>query len=246
MVFYKKASAGGGTVWCYKKGNACVVSVVDDAGERGVVRRYFSWPSPESREYDAALAELSNNLNDIVNQIQARERRMGKKDRKLEIGFLRTDHGFLPVWKRDVAEHERLEDLVDVSSLRDLEAMSDGDVSKYLQIQSRYKGTWHAYKVDPAGIYHCSRPGGGCFVTAASMNDDDGAEMSNYFPKVAENSPVYDAALAEVSDRLNAAINEVQQREKQNSARDSRLEIGLVVTEIGFQPIWKIVTRSGG
>lgn len=247
----KKASAGSGIVWCHDTGSNCVSHITKEP-DRESFAEYFASADEDSPGYDPALSALSKQLNELVRQTQAADTSDRVRTDELRVGFLRTGSGFLPVWKRLVGDTERLSDLVDVSTLTDLEAMADERLDEFLHIASTENysrgGTWKTYTVDPQGIYHCRGFGKACFVShlKAKVEEGDSAPASRYFPTVEESSSVYDVALNELSAKLNAAVSQTQTTEKADSAKDSRLVIGLVIGETGLLPVWKIVEPDNG
>ena len=205
--------------------------------------KYFTHPDEGDEYYAKELDLLAQNMNDLVEATQRRGKESKGRDAALEIGFLRTINGYLPVWKRDVSKSERLEDLVDISILKPLGSMTGEDVKAYLQIEGS-DGTWYAYEKS-GGIYKCKGSGEGCFVTVASVDGFRTSQDSNYFPKVAASSSVYDPDLSDLADKLNAALNATQKNEFERSRQsEPRLEIGLAVGENGIQVVWKIVTSA--
>jgi hypothetical protein len=146
-----------------------------------------------------------------------------------------------------VSSTERLEDLVDVDGLTDLEAMADSERDSYLGLREEDGGQWRAYTVS-GGVYNCKGAGEGCFVTAetlrADVSDTGSTRTLTYFPTVGEDSPVYDRELRDLADRLNAAINEAQAA---NSAADGpEQQVGLTITNRGLLPVWKLVASDDG
>lgn len=229
----KKASEGGGVVWCHDSGSACIVHMK----ERGS-GLFFARAQTDSPVYDAALAELSDKMNEVLKQTQTTAT-LADKNKGLEVGFLKTGAGFLPVWKRDVGETEKLHELVDVATLTHLDEMTFDEMGAYLKIQTVLggDGTWYTYHVK-GGVIHCSGSGMACFATVMKAFSDS---APSYFPKVGQNSPVYNAALAGLSDKLNDLVAEAQSQGKKASARDPKAQIGLVITGFGLLPVWKIV-----
>jgi len=238
----KKASEGSGIVWCHDEGDRCVAVFAPDVAEQPIL--LFARADRDSPEFDAALDDLCVSMNRVVNDTQVSGRRDRDRD-DIQIGFLRTGSGFLPVWKRDVLYTERLGDLVDVDSLTDLDVMSDDELGSYLRVNED-AGDWRAYTVS-GGVYTCSGAGKGCFVTALDAVSDLRAvtasptRSGDYFPTVHEESPVFDPALQELAGTLNTLVSDTEAREKQKATRDSRHRIGLVLTGRGLLPVWKIV-----
>jgi hypothetical protein len=239
----KKASEGSGIVWCHDQGNRCI-AFAPEIPELPI----FLKADRDSPEFDAALDELSVSMNRVANDTQVSGRRDRGRD-DIQIGFLRTGSGFLPVWKREVLYTERLEDLVEVDSLTDLDVMSDDELASYLRINED-AGDWRAYTVS-GGVYTCSGAGMGCFVTALDVVPDlkvvaaSPTRSGGYFPTVHEESPVFDLALHELAGTLNTLVSDTESREKQKATRDPRQRIGLAVTEGGLLLVWKIVATYG-
>lgn len=237
----KFGSEGSGILWCHPGGTNCLTTMVAD--ENGGARQYFSHPKEGEEYYDRELSRLATDINELVATTERREKESGKRDASLEIGFLRTSNGYLPVWKRNVSESERLEDLVDVSSLKPLGTMSDEDVKSYLQIESNFGGDGEWFRHTGGGVYRCKGAGMSCYVTAASRDGFKTIKDSNYFPKVEPSSPVYDPALSDLADKLNAALNATQKANRPNLP-EPQPEIGLAIEEEGIAVVWKIVERD--
>jgi hypothetical protein len=237
----KKASEGSGIVWCHDTGDRCAVAATDTLEQPTFL---FARTDRDSPEFDAALDELSVSMNRVANDTQVSGQRDHGRD-DIQIGLLRTGSGFLPVWKREVLDTERLKDLVDVDSLTDLDVMSDDELGSYLRINED-AGDWHAYTVS-GGIYTCSGSGMGCYVTALDVDPDlkvvaaSSTRSGGYFPTVHEESSVFDPALHELAGTLNSLVSDTESREKQKATRDPRQRIGLAVTERGLLLVWKIV-----
>ncbi|MEU0054445.1 hypothetical protein [Streptomyces sp. NPDC006309] len=237
VVANKKGSEGSGIVWCYGEGTRCSAHVTDKAEHP---RFLFNRRSRTLPEFDAALDELSVSLNRVADDTQVTGRQNHGRD-DIQIGLLRTGSGFLPVWKRDVLDTERLEELVDVNTLTDLDVMSDDELGSHLRINED-AGEWRAYTTS-GGVYDCTGAGMGCFVTAV---DAKAGGSGGYFATVQEESPVFDPALHELAGRLNTLVSDTESREKQKGTRDPQQRIGIAVTKDGLIPVWKIVAAHGG
>lgn len=83
---------------------------------------------------DPALRDLADNLNTMVADVQAREKRNSDKDRRLRIGFLVTGSGFLPVWKIVLNDTDTYGSEADTA---DLEAMTDEQRDGYLRLAAQ-------------------------------------------------------------------------------------------------------------
>jgi hypothetical protein len=238
----KKASVGSGIVWCHDSGDTCI-AFADNATvpERLAM---FARVEQDSPVYDAALDELSQRLTDLTDAVHSQRQKREAASAETQLGFLRTGAGFLLVWKRVVPNTERLEELVDVDSLTDLDAMTIDQRDSYLGLQEADSGDWRTYTVS-GGVYRCKGAGKGCFVTEEALRiDADSRKTATYFPAVGEDSPVYDRALRELADRLNAAISEAQ-TQAANSTRSRTVEhIGLAITERGLLPVWKLTASD--
>ncbi|MFG2987699.1 hypothetical protein ACGFYQ_42205 [Streptomyces sp. NPDC048258] len=241
---HQKASEGGGIVWCHDSGTACI-TFTDESKAMSL----FARVDQSSPVYDAALDELSLDLSGLVEETQAGERGEQGKGSELKIGFLATGSGFLLVRKRVVGKTERLEDLVDIQSLTDLESMTSDQLAAYLRInlgvtEENAAGQWRRHYVSEAGregghasgVIHCRGAGKSCFVTLSATQGQ--AVVGNYFPTVGQDSPVYDPSLHELTVKLNSRLNEAQE---QKTHRDPRAQIGLVITGRGLLPAWKVV-----
>jgi hypothetical protein len=238
VMAHQKASEGSGIVWCHDSGDACIT--VDKA-------KFFAKVDQGSRVHDADLVELSSKLNALVNETEIREKKKPGRDSKLQIGFLVTGAGFLPVWKRQVLASERLEELVDIKSLVDLEAMTNDQLNAHLGLKAKDGGEWRRHYVTKSaddGVIHCSGAGKSCFVTASQKPSAGSALMSNFFPTVDQKSPVFDAALGDLANKLNTLVNETQARGGK-PGKDPRIQIGFVITGSGLLPVWKIVDTDG-
>lgn len=248
---HQKANEGGGVIWCHDTGRTCITFTDDDKTKNGV---FFLQVASTSPVFDGPLGEMAKTMNRIVNEVQETERSAQNRDPKLKLGFLLTGSGFLPVWKREVAYDERLEDLVDKNSLTDLDGMSYDRLGAHLRILSdegtdgggNLTGEWRAWWRDSAGIVHCSGAGGGCFVThlEEEMLSEDSPQAGIYFPATHPDSPVFDPVLNKLAADLNNVVSETQAREKRNSSRDSRAVIGFIVASSGFVPVWKITQET--
>ncbi|MCK0197089.1 hypothetical protein MWN34_09205 [Ancylobacter sp. 6x-1] len=247
MVQVKKfGSEGGGVLWCHPGGTNCVVKVKKVLTPEGADgERYFNHPAADAAHYDPDLDALTQQMNSLVDAAQQRGLAGGRKAPGLQVGFLRTPNGYLPVWKRDVADNERLEDLVDVSTLTPLGSMSDEAVSAHLRLASQTAaGDWYVYKKTTTE-YTCESGNGNCYVTVASADGFRTVTDSIYFPKVDEGSPVYDPELATLADELNAALNATQKTALQRTGTSpTEREIGLAFEEDGLTVVWKVVRRS--
>jgi hypothetical protein len=236
----KKASEGSGIVWCHDSGSACIAFAEEATIPEKLTM--FARVEPGSPVYDPALDELSQRLTQLTDAVQPPRQKREIAGAETQLGFLRTGAGFLPVWKREVSSTERLEDLVDVDGLTDLDAMTVAQRDSYLGLREEDSGDWRAYSVS-GGVYTCKGAGEGCFVTveALSAEADDTGSMKTvtYFPTVGEDSPVYDRALGELADRLNAAINEVQAQAANSATERTGKQVGLTITDRGLLPVWK-------
>jgi hypothetical protein len=235
----KKGSEGSGIIWCHDSGSDCLTFVEDET--KPELLPMFARARHDSPVYDGALDELSRRLTDMAAAAHAQRTRRDVAGADTQIGILKTGAGFLLVWKRDVSSTERLEDLVDVDSLTDLDAMSDAERDSYLGLRESDGGEWRrGLAARDSGLYHCRSAGENCFVSVEMVRADAGAveptTTLTYFPTVDEGSPVYDRDLRELASRLNAAINEVQA----NGAADRPGQhIGLTITDRGLLPVWK-------
>jgi hypothetical protein len=227
---WKKANEGGGLVWCHDTGDSCHTSVEPE--------KPFAFVGKQSEFFDAPLETLAEKLNLLVGETQATEKNKQNKDPKVQIGFLRTGAGYLPVWKRQVLDSESLGDLVDVKSLTDLDAMTIQKRDAYLKVRidEGKDGAWRNHS-SKGGVVHCHHAGMSCFVTVEASS----GQMTTYFAEVNQGSPVYDAALATLSSKMNAAVRETQAAAMQSQSKDPRLQIGFVSTGAGFLPVWKRV-----
>lgn len=251
----KKGSEGSGIVWCHDTGTNCVTFANGNGEETGPARLIplFARVQQDSPVYDAALDELSVAMNQMVRETQLNGQSDQRKDSQVQLGLLRTGSGFLLVWKREVSDTERLEDLVDIDTLTDLEAMTDEQLNSYLRIDNKGKelagGEWRAYTVS-GGIYRCRGAGMGCFVTALEKKPEtellaaDSAQAGGYFPTVHDDSPVYDSALNALAGRLDALVSQTQARELQAANRTPQERIGLAITGRGLLPVWKVVVSD--
>ncbi|MFD0033046.1 hypothetical protein ACFVJK_33185 [Streptomyces sp. NPDC127172] len=238
----KKASEGGGIVWCHDSGNECVTYYEEESAES---RSLFAAVEQNSPFYDSSLDELSGKLNGLVGEVRGRGD--GGRGSELRIGLLKTGVGFLLVWKRQVKPSERLEDLVDVGSLTDLSSMTSDQLNEYLRIDRDDEssgGVWRKHYTTATGddgLIHCVGAGKSCFVTALRQSVDSSL-VGNYFPTVTQDSPVYDPGLHDgLTAKLNDLVHEVQARGRQNSKSDPRVQIGFVITGRGLLPAWKLV-----
>ncbi|MFJ5270583.1 hypothetical protein [Streptomyces sp. NPDC088358] len=239
----KKASEGSGIVWCHGRGSTCIAFAEDrkETAEPEFLSP-FARADQSSPVYDATLNELSDNLNGLVRGTQNRSRAERGKDPELKIGFLATGAGFLPVWKREVRDSERLEDLVAIESLTDLDSMTSDQLDTYLRIDNEdgeNGGEWRSHRVS-GGVIRCKGNGMSCFVTTLKPSEDSKL-IGKYFPAVAQDSPVHDPSLDELTVKLNSLVNETQTQERQKSNRDPKAQIGFVITGHGLLPAWKIV-----
>ena len=237
----KKASEGSGIVWCHDHGDRCAVAAIRPQQPRFLLAR----ADRSSPEFDDALDELSVGMNLVAEDAQIRGQRERNRD-DIQVGLLRTGSGFLPVWKREVQDDERLGDLVDVDSLTDLDSMSDDDLGSFLRVDAA-GGTWKAYSKDEHGVYTCSGAGMGCFVTAldslpeAELAAADPRRSSGYFATVDQDSPVFDATLQELAGTLNRLLSNIEEREKKDSTKHAGQRVGLAITESGVLPVWKVL-----
>jgi hypothetical protein len=243
----KKASEGSGIIWCHDRGNRCIAAIEPDIPEQPIF--LFARADRDAPGFDAALDELSVSMNRVANDIQASGRTDRSRD-DIQIGVLRTGSGFLPVWKREVLYAERLEDLVDVDSLTDLDVMSDDELGSFLRIKEA-AGEWRTYTVSH-GVYRCRGAGMACYVTALEEVEpefraeaDRQPRSGGYFATVQEESPVFDPALNELAGTLNTLVSDTEVREQKKETKDPRQRIGLVVTPHGLLPVWKIVEAYG-
>ncbi|MFF1643486.1 hypothetical protein ACFVXA_38895 [Streptomyces sp. NPDC058246] len=249
----QKASEGGGIVWCHDSGSACLTFAEVKGSTQPEFISLFAKVEQNSPVYDPALDELSDSLNRLVTETQAGGRYEQGEGKEVKIGFLVTGDGFLLVRKRGVGKEERLEELVDIETLTDLDSMTSDQLAEYLRIRregGKNAGQWRRHTVtqksdpDPSstGIIICRGGGKSCFVTA--LAPQGATVIGNYFPTVAQDSPVYDPSLHELIGKLNSLLNETQVREKQKSSRDPMAQIGLVITGHGLLPAWKIVASD--
>ncbi len=240
----KFGSEGSGIVWCHPGGTNCITPKIVNIIENDR-KTYFIHPAEADEYYDKDLSDLTNQMNELVASTEASEKAQKKRDAALEIGFLQTSNGYLPVWKRNVSDNERLEDLVDRNSLTPLGSMEPEEVKAYLQIEAENgsDGTWYGYKRS-GGTYKCKGAGMGCFVTVASMNRYKDISESNYFPKVAESSPVFDPALRDLANKLNAALNDTQKKHfRAEPTAEITREVGLALDDEGISVVWKVLAH---
>ena len=143
----KFGSEGSGILWCHPGGTNCITSVEAENDSQDP-KRYFTHAKEGDESHYKELSRLATDMNELVAKAERLEKQGGKRDALLQIGFLRTRGGFLPVWKRNVVQSERIEDLVDPSSMKPLGSMSDQEVKSYLQIESDFdgEGEWHTHR----------------------------------------------------------------------------------------------------
>ncbi len=92
-------------------------------------------------------------------------------------------------------------------------------------------------------LKNCSGSNGNCYVSGDTERFHTIKE-SNYSPKVATTSRVYDKALNQLADALNAALNTALKNEFQRPDHSSsQREIGLAsLDDGGIGVVWKVTT----
>lgn len=239
---WKKASEGSGIVWCHDQGSSCHTSVKTKDGSN-VTGKPFASVVQNSLFFDSALNSLSEKLNSLVNDTQTQAIDGQHKDVGLQVGFLRTGSGYLPVWKRLVLESEKLEDLVNISTLTDLDVMTLDQIDAYLQLKdSGATNGWWRHSTS-GGVVHCHQGGMSCYVTVKEQVSGS-RQTTTFFAEVPVGSPVYHTALAELTTKMNHLVSKTEAEAIKSLGEDSKLEMGFIATGSGLLPVWKRVIRG--
>jgi hypothetical protein len=119
-----------GTIWCYGSGIRCIVSTVTVEGGEATDFSRFAVSRNTSLVNDEALIELSKKINELIVETHTK-----RKNPELKLGFLITDHGILPVWKRELDDTQDIAQFTSVENLVSLDNMSDAELADFLQLE---------------------------------------------------------------------------------------------------------------
>ena len=126
-------STSGGVVHCHHAGMSCFVTVKAEGADAG----YFESVGQNSPVYDAGLATLTRKMNQMVSEAQTSGLRAASRDPALQIGFVSTSAGLLPVWKRVLASTERLDDVTKGQPVTHLEMMSPSEQDAHFGVRGQ-------------------------------------------------------------------------------------------------------------
>jgi hypothetical protein len=132
---WRNHSSSGGVVHCHHAGMSCFVTVKAGVSQSASGSKYFADVDRESPLHDPALSTLSLEMNDLVGKAQAAASRYNEKDARLQIGFVSTGAGLLPVWKRVLADNEQLEEVTDAATLTHLDALSEEQLDAHFGVE---------------------------------------------------------------------------------------------------------------